>query len=475
VTSILSAISGQFSKSLILGTFMPVVVFVILSLYFAIPLFPVNWELLYQLQQLDTQGIIIFSFLTIVLTGVLYNLNIPIIRLYEGYPWRESFIGKWATRYYQSKLRFDIALRSHAQLLRDAPKEANERELITAPAGDESQQLQANREREIALKKIGQERIQAGQRLMSSFPRNEEAILPTRLGNVIRSFEHYPQRQYNMASITIWPRLIAKIDKGYAIASDDAKTSFDFFINCSVLSAILALMILFIGLIYPTPFAATRLLIPWIIEIISFLVLSYVSYIASIGRASAWGDMVKGAFDLYRWDLLKQLGYKAVPSTMEEERKLWGSISRQLIYGDPLKGTLPDYETAPTSAVGNPSTVKLQITRGISQVDKDGLITVNLHIKNVDPQRQTATKVVVTDTLPDNCHYVWASALMTVLPGDEGFPDIEASTPSQRVPVIGTNPYHFDVGALEPSDGVYLVYRAIQGCGNNDGIIRAKT
>jgi hypothetical protein len=463
VTSILSAISGQFSKSLILGTLMPVVLFLIFSLLFVVTFYPANRELLYQLQQLDAQGVVIFSFLTIVLTGLLYNLNIPIIRLYEGYPWRESFVGRWLTRYYQSKLRADIVIRSHAQLLRDVLKETKERESTNPLNRDETQELQANSESHAALKKIGQERILAGQRLMGIFPRNEDAVLPTRLGNVIRSFEHYPQRQYNMASITLWPRLVAKIDKDYAVAIDDAKISFDFFINCSVLSAILALMALFVGLIYPTAFASTGLLLSWIIEIIIFIVLSYASYTASINRASAWGSMVKGAFDLYRWDLLKQFGYKSIPNNMEEERELWGVISRQLIYGDPVKDKLLEYKTAPTSALGSPSTVKLEIGRGLSPVDKDGTIRVNLYISNVDPQQRIATKVLVMDTLPDNYHYVWGSALLTVLPSNTNFTDLDASTANRRVTVTGTNPYYLYIGDLEPSQGAYLTYHTIHG------------
>lgn len=451
---------------------MPVVLFMLLGLFFLAPLFPTNWQLLYQLQQLDTQGVIIFTFLTIIMTGLLYNLNIPIIRLYEGYPWRNSFVGRWLTRYYQSQLHADAALRSHAQLLREAPQQLNEIELPSQPSVESASEIQKSKERQAALQEIRQARIQAGQRLVTIFPRDAEAVLPTGLGNVIRSFEHYPQRQYKMASITLWPRLVAKIDKDYAVAIDDAKTSFDFFINCSVLSAILALMILFVGLIYPTSFVSARLSIPWIFEIVFFVVLAYVAYLLSIGRASAWGDMVKGAFDLYRWDLLKQLGYKVVPSTMEEERNLWAAISRQLIYGDLPKTRLPEYDKASPPALGNPYTVSLEVGRGVSLPDKDGTIRINLHIKNVDPQNKNVTEVVVKDTLPDGYHYVWTSASMAVLPVDEDFPDYEIITATQKVHVTGSNPYYFHVGDLEAGEGLYLSYLVIQypNCGGNNQV-----
>jgi hypothetical protein len=94
VTNILSSISGQFSKSLILGTFFPVMVFVILAQIFVVPLLPSDWLVLRQLETLDTQWrVVVILLLAIVLSGLLYNLNIPIIRFYEGYPWQDSWIG----------------------------------------------------------------------------------------------------------------------------------------------------------------------------------------------------------------------------------------------------------------------------------------------------------------------------------------------------------------------------------------------
>jgi hypothetical protein len=53
MSSIVSTISGQFSKSLILGVFLPAALFVSLSIIFLVPLFPENWPLLAPLQALD--------------------------------------------------------------------------------------------------------------------------------------------------------------------------------------------------------------------------------------------------------------------------------------------------------------------------------------------------------------------------------------------------------------------------------------
>src|ERR1044071_4129214 len=95
MTALLSTISGQFTKNLILGSFLPALVFVTLSMIFVVPIFPVDWPLLKPFLGFGVQGSVIgMSFMTIVITGLLFNLNSPVIRLYEGYPWIDSWIGR---------------------------------------------------------------------------------------------------------------------------------------------------------------------------------------------------------------------------------------------------------------------------------------------------------------------------------------------------------------------------------------------
>jgi uncharacterized repeat protein (TIGR01451 family) len=293
------------------------------------------------------------------------------------------------------------------------------------------------------------ESARIGRRVNSEFPGDKAFVLPTRLGNIIRSFEHYSERQYGIDAIALWPRLISKIDKDYATAIDDAKTSFDFMMNSSVLSAILVLVLLIAGLLYPISLTSLQWWLPWLVEIALFTTLAYVFYLLSISRASAWGDMVKGAFDLYRWNLLEQLGYKHELTGLREERDLWDKISRQMIFGDTPLGPRVNYSPAPppillTFAHGKPDTVALETTRGIKPASTDEGINVVLCVKNADTQH-TAQNVVVTDTLPDGFDYEWSSAYVD----------------DQSMPVVGSNPYHFNIGNLDPGKEKILTYRAI--------------
>lgn len=132
-------------------------------------------------------------------------------------------------------------------------------------------------------------------------------ILPTRLRNTTRCFEDYSRQQYGLDAIFLWARVVAVANKDYLGAVDDAKSSFDFFLNCSVLGTLLAASLLATGLASKKPFVADESLVIWLCELILLCVVAYLSYVGAVNRAVAWGAQVKSVFDLYRWDLLKQI------------------------------------------------------------------------------------------------------------------------------------------------------------------------
>ena len=513
MTQIISSISGYFSKSLILGTFLPVVIFILLAALFVAPFLPSDFPALVGFRSLDKEWkTVATSFIAIVITGLIYNLNIPILRLYEGYPWRNSWLGTSLTRRHQS--RFDeaqnriSAMRACRYLMREASKDFarhkvwveeffgywkalgspfkgpgwSEQEWVeliwtTQPSSDGQNAAQAApaQQLEVQLTSSGtpkeasksdlQEQWEIitanfnseyGARLrdvQSNYPERRNLILPTRLGNVIRSFEFYPGREYRIDSIVMWPRLVAIIPKDYAVAVDDAKTTFDFMLNCSLLSLILAASILLAGVVYPAQLNSLFATLYWLGNVAFFTALSYFFYRLSIDRVSAWGSMVKGAFDLYRSDLLKKLGYKHEPATREKERDLWEKISRQIIYGD-LDRVPQDYvdEPGPTypSWSSTLEKAKLEMTKGVRASSDDSLIFC-LRIKNTDKDIE-ATDVTVTDKLPDDLYYQWESARVGSAPAES---------------VSGVNPYNFKIGNIAGNQEVVLTYKGIRRNGMN--------
>lgn len=307
--SLFSAISSQFGKPLLFGTLLPVAVAVLLFILLVSPQLPPATALA-PLETLGTEWrALVLAIVAIVLTGLLYNLNTPLVRLFEGYFWNGTWLGKRRILHYQSALQILQARRANLLVLLDSLPD--DHPLV----GKASSRL-----------------ARVSESLRSDFPTARESVLPTQLGNVIRSFENYSRDQYGISAIPVWPRLVAVLSATYLSALEDAKAGLDFLLNSSLLSGVLAGALLVLG--GPGLAVSSPKTLLWLGEVGALAVASWVFYRLSIGQATTWGDLVKGAFDLYRWDLLTKLGYGAKPSTRGAERKLWGEISCQLLFGD---------------------------------------------------------------------------------------------------------------------------------------------
>jgi hypothetical protein len=345
MSTLLSAISGQFAKVVSLGTLFPVLIYSILNVLLVAPLLPWGAALQDYLRRLamgeEKWAAVALTFVVIVVTGILYNLNIPIIQLYEGYQWNDSWIGSLLKSRHKARL-------NRARTLRLA---------LRARVAE----LQAHNPDDAIISSAVTQQTRLALMLNTELPDDEEYVLPTRLGNVIRCFERYTRLAYGIESIVLWPRLIAKIDSGFAAAIDNAKRSFDFMLNCSFLSALTGLFVVGVGLTRQAP-VLSQASLPCLWRAAVFFLASWAFYKASIGRAQAWGDTVRAAFDLYRLDLLKGLGYKQQPASYFEEQALWQQISTQLLYPDyrpePLR-----YQEPATRVVVAPEFRRIRVNR----------------------------------------------------------------------------------------------------------------
>lgn len=422
MTSLLSAISGHFTKALILGALFPAAVFVVLFLVFVAPLLPPDFALAAPRVFGTDWNALSVTFATLVLAGVLYNLDTPLIQIYEGYPWRHSLVGRWRTRVHCRRWE---ALVARAGALYE----------LTADAGTPNRA------------KLGSVRSDTRRRLMVDYPDRGDLVLPTRLGNIIRSFERYPSVQYNMDAIYFWPRLAAIVPERYATALADARTTLVFLLNLSFLTAILGIVTVAAGLVYLPPNPLVRVLLP----AAGFVVGSVWLYGRSFGAADAWGQLVKGAFDLYRWELLEQLGFEQKPRTRRDERTLWGSIGNQIIFGDEQTARdrgrprvdYADPDRPAASVEAQPKGVVLELSRGVEPVGWRGRQRVVLVVENRDSKGRTATGVVVTDRLPEGAAYRWNSARVD-------------RRPVRRV--AGMGPYRFYLDDIPAGTSAVLTY-----------------
>lgn len=426
MNNLLSAISGQFSKSLLLSAMLPVVVFLLLAWILVVPLIPQSVAWRAWLGGLDTEWqVAALSLVVLLLTALLYNLNGLIIRLYEGYPWKDSGIGRWRAAVHKAEF---VRAQDRWKALRTL---LSRKGASTMPEYDEVLTYWNDLGRELNIR----------------FPNEEDAVLPTRLGNILRSFEDYPGRQYGMEAITLWPRLASRIDERNAAQIDDAKSSLDFMLNSSLLCGMLAFLFGVVRLRYPVGLVEPSAWVPALLVLGALLGGSILLYVLSLPRAMSWGGVVKSAFDLYRQDLLKSLGPWEAPASRQEEKELWDAVSNAIIYSDLVTDPPPDYKPAaapPTFATAEPPLEPaLEVTRGA--IRTSDRLTIHLRVRN--PAAQQATSVSVQDRLTDGWLLEWGSA----------------RTSDGPVEVRGTNPYRFSLGDLGTGQSVHLTYRAVRG------------
>jgi hypothetical protein len=157
-----------------------------------------------------------------------------------------------------------------------------------------------------------------------AFPPEPSPVMPTRLGNALRSAESYPgdEERWGLDAVFWWPRLYLILPDSARAQVDDARASLDQLVVLTVLSALfgvvaIALSVAGLNLAVGLGCAAGALL------------LSRGSYLAAVTSATVFGDLVRSCYDLFRGDLLTRLGWQ-MPPTLKRERQLWVTLGQQL-------------------------------------------------------------------------------------------------------------------------------------------------
>jgi hypothetical protein len=160
----------------------------------------------------------------------------------------------------------------------------------------------------------------------------EPEVLPTRLGNALRAAESYPgdPERWSLNAPFWWSRLYLIMPDSARDQVDAARSALDQLVVLTILAAVFCLVSL--GLAIAGQFCSAGL--PAIVGFpcaAGAFLLSRVSYLSAVTAATAYGDLVRSCFDLFRGDLLTRLGW-ALPPALADERELWVALGDQL-YG----------------------------------------------------------------------------------------------------------------------------------------------
>jgi hypothetical protein len=139
-------------------------------------------------------------------------------------------------------------------------------------------------------------RAAAAARLLYDYP-NRDALMPTKLGNVLRAAEIRAGSRYGIDAIVAWPRLLPSVSADLRAALDDQRNQLDIACRFCVM--------LFAGAVITAGLLATEG--PWSALTAAPLVLSMIAYQSAVAAARAYGETIKAAFDLHRFSLLEQM------------------------------------------------------------------------------------------------------------------------------------------------------------------------
>lgn len=162
--------------------------------------------------------------------------------------------------------------------------------------------------------------------LQSRFPSDDQSLKPTLFGNLLASVGEHPRFAYSMEGALWWPRLSPLLPGSFQDTLAGAQAPMMALLNLSVVFCGLAVAALVAGL-----FSGQWLAM--ILLCLGSLALSRLMYRAAVSQAAEVASMLRVAFDLYRYDILEQLG-KPYPEDMAAERTLWQSLTGEVLGRD---------------------------------------------------------------------------------------------------------------------------------------------
>lgn len=333
-STFLKDISGYFDRRFFLSAFFPVLAFAGLSLGMSLSLWgPQTLVELWRKQPVELQAVItVGSLCAILFIAYLFHIFQTVLtRLYEGY-WRGNLLANWwgriRQRYYQEiwdYTNFEIERRLGIITQMDARSS----QTITPEQTAHKQEIE-QLHKEIAA-------LEDEQWRHYSLPPKRSLVMPTQLGNILRSAEYYATSRYALDASVAWPRLQSLLPRDFAEGLRDEKAFMDSWLVVTTLAGVFAL-----GWEIGLGLYTAR----WDLFFLASFgwVLALLSYSGALQAARSYGELIKAAFDLHRWELIKALHLK-MPTSYKNERRLWEEVSYLLYRNYPPAPEVFRYES----------------------------------------------------------------------------------------------------------------------------------
>ncbi len=170
-------------------------------------------------------------------------------------------------------------------------------------------------------------------RIYIEYPSDERFILPTRIGNILRSAELYSTECYGMDSNFWWPRLWPILPEKFKNQIDDSLTPLLALLIFSTLITIFTIVSLIYNFYQNISNSSLLSLGIGSLFLTLSIIISWVSYRSATTQAINYGMNIRAAVDLYRLDLLKEL-HMPLPGNLDEELETWNKLFKWLYTKD---------------------------------------------------------------------------------------------------------------------------------------------
>jgi hypothetical protein len=176
---------------------------------------------------------------------------------------------------------------------------------------------------------------------IAKFPLDEvslrpTAAWPTRVGNLIASYEQYPSLKYGLDAVFFWPRLWVSLNKELREEIDEQQAQSDGLLYSSFSFLIAALLFALYGLLSALDLAVTSLSTKsvCVVAVIFCLVMSRCAYLVALSNLERFGDIFRATFDqhkgLLKYEEISQLLTNSFPSMeshkgsfVKKNRAIW--------------------------------------------------------------------------------------------------------------------------------------------------------
>jgi cell division protein FtsB len=254
--------------------------------------------------KIDVVSVLIVLLVITLLTVLVQPFQLRMIRLLEGY-WDSWWLtAQVAPVFVEYQTRRKKALETRINHL------GRQLELLD---GSPATTLQEQKRRQWKCARMAAEKQRAKLKL-ERYPRPTDTpnpptpLLPTALGNALRTGETSAGERYGLTTLASWPRLYPLLSEKFAAMQASARDSLDaaahFCISFFVVSVVAVVALADEPKAYWIPALA--------------FALCCLSYVGSIAAAVTFTTYLRVAYDLHRFDLLRAMHYK-LPETAADE------------------------------------------------------------------------------------------------------------------------------------------------------------